>query len=182
MNLIKIFRPFAIWQIPQIEKWLKIQAESGLKLVDYKNCKFIFAKCPEKTREYFVYISPAFQRRDDFLEEFHFLKKLYSKGKSNLNKAKRSISEVDLRKIDNNYALYRLSRNSHYQKYYVTMLIISTILCVAFFPPVLLKNTAALPFSLVCLIPMIHSVISIVALKHQKHILRKNLHNTSIFK
>lgn len=169
---IKKFRPFTFLQIFKIERWLREQAELGLRLIDYKFCTFYFLKCRSSTREYFIYKSPLLEKNDIFHLEFRGMKRWYGKRKSELNKLLRDVIEIDNKKIDEKYNKYAIDRNFHYQKYCTKMLIFySVVFCVlvgiSFFKIVFLG------FALMSFMSIVYYLISVVILKHQLRSLKK---------
>lgn len=172
MNTVKIFRPFTILQIPQMEVWIKKQSEKGLKLIAYKHGWFTFMESQKRAREYFIYKSPLVDNKEPFLTDFFTLKRLYGKRKSALNKASCCIVEVDEEKSTLDYRHFLLARNDYYQKHNTKLLIVMAILDILF-SVMLFFSVMALMFLIMCVLPTIYFCISLFVLKHQKRVLIK---------
>lgn len=140
----KVFFPLFSWNVHRLESLLKRKSLSGYRLVAVKGWRLFFAKSSEKEREYFVYVSPAFEKHDRFLMEYYCAERAYALRKSPLTKGKQTVFEVDERKKDALYPpLYR-SRDWHYGKYYAQAAAVAAlftalpILCALFSPERLL--------------------------------------------
>jgi len=168
MKTIKKFRPIFITGIPRIERWLRIQANLGYKLVDYKFFTFHFVKCKKQTREYLIYKYP--EKNDDFISEFFGIKMKYgcSKRKSELNNLTLDIIEIDPQKIDSFYQEFFKKGTIRYKKYYKKIILFNFIVSLVFLG-VSVFEFIIFSFFLVSLIPLLYYLISFLIIKKQEN-------------
>ena len=171
-NTKRIFRPFTIFQLPKIEKWLKEQAKSGLKLIAYNRGVFTFSECEPKEREYYICSEFPYEKYDTFYNEFFKIERLYSLRKSTLNRANKvripstTILEIDVRKIDADYEKSRALRTQHYTKQFKKCFIVFTIPSIIMFITALFaKETWPLAVLYLCIV--IYFFLSFIKMKKQ---------------
>ena len=163
----KCFFPFAAWQIPYMEAWLKRQAQKGRKLIAYAHGTFLFVKGKEKERAYCIYKSPWLKNRDAVLDEFTRMKDTYGDASSDLNKFDAPIIEIDPQKADDMYRSFAKQRNRCYQKHQIQLLMVKAVVC-AIFSCATFFARALLPFVFVSLASMLYSAICLIVLKKQR--------------
>ena len=171
-NTKRIFRPFTILQLPRIEKWLKEQAKSGLKLIAYNRGVFTFLECEPKEREYYICSDFPYEKYNTFYSEFFEIERLYSLRKSTLNRANKirvpstTILEIDVKKIDADYEKSRALRTHHYIKQFKKCILGFTIpSIIVFLTAFFQKEIWPLAAFYLCFI--MHFCISVVVLKKQ---------------
>ena len=171
-NTKRIFRPFTILQLPKIEKWLKEQAKSGLKLVAYNRGVFTFSECEPKEREYYICSEFPYEKYNTFYSEFFEIERLYSLRKSTLNRANKvripstTILEIDVRKIDADYEKSRALRTQHYIRQFKKCFIGFTIpFIIVFLTTIFQKEIWPLAAFYIC--HLLYFFLSIIILKKQ---------------
>lgn len=176
----KVFRPFVILQIPQIEHWLKQQSKQGWKLIAYKRGWFTFEECKPREREYFVFSEFLLDKEGEYSGEFFSLKHQYAirKSASALNASNDTIIEIRVDRIDHDYGYFRPSRTRYYLKWHLRKMLyicipLAMILGVAFF------EKALLPFALLLLLPILYSCIAALVLRRQEKNYLKGLPATT---
>lgn len=175
LNKTVIFRPFFLLQIPKIEEWLKQQSAKGYRLISYQRGRFTFAEVKPKERDYFVYISPVSMKNDAFLGEFYRMKRLYGERNWKIHSPPCCITEIRTEKMDSKSLTYvRLSRNTHYKKHYLRMLLatLGTTLLSAILT---LLSPVLWLFPPVFLLSALFSAVSLGVLHKQYHTLQKDL-------
>ena len=170
----RIFRPFVIMQIPKIEKWLKSQAEKGLKLTAYKLGCFTFESCNAKKREYFVFVDFLADKKSVFFTELFLLKKAYGKRNSLLNKNNDTVIEIDSQKIDKNYKYSLLARTNYYIKQYFQWSIMQSVLLFLSAVASFLEGRL-IPLTILFFITTMYSLTSMLVLKYQKRSQNTNI-------
>ena len=129
----KIWLP-CFGNIRKMEKELSKLAKEGYELCDYTLFTFTFTKSKPKDKEYFIYLT-SLEKNSPFGKEFWSVEGRYKKRKTkydfkNIGKWLQ-IVEIDTKKIDDNYKWSHFSRNSYYQKWCITNIIVWFVIEIA---------------------------------------------------
>lgn len=161
-DFIKIVRPHIPASVNGTEQWLQNKASDGLRLIQYNHWIFTFQKCRPYHGRYFIY--SGFDKSKGFSYDYFRAKKKYQKAKSKLNQTPTTVFEVDINKIDSDYYGYIRTRNKFYFLHYTRLFLFSSF-CVIISLCLVLYEIHTWFLLLLCFVPFIYSLISLVVLK-----------------
>ena len=152
--------------VNELELWLKEKSRDGYRLVNSWFCWYMFEMSLCTEREYFVY-SP-FDGSKGISFDYHIAKARYRNKASALNANNQSIFEVDFKKIDSDYHLFKQLRNKYYFRHYCALSSLYFFFSTIFFI-VAFQRAVFLWFALPAGLMLIYNFISLIAIhKHLK--------------
>lgn len=164
--------------IRKMEKELSELAKEGYELCDYTLFTLTFAKSKPKDKEYFIYLN-THEKNAPFNKEFCSIKSSYKKRKTkyhleNIGKWL-EIVEIDTKKIDDNYKWSYFSRNSYYQKWCITNIIVWSIFAMVMTVLGILGDEIILFIAYLCWIVPFNYIGALIPLRNEKKELLQEL-------